>query len=358
MTLPFSTYYIIYATMGLLLAAFIPGIIAAGKEHRFSVWYVYGIFLFPAAFIHSIFLKKPKHRVNILIHNKENPTKRKIKSYFLVPVEKKKITISPKYIYMVFFSKLIFGAFVAISVFAIFRTLVRGTQTLMQVCLVFAILFSVLLSVVELCRYSRFPHIADEITKRALITLMFSVLSSLPVYLIKIFLLDNVIPENRLNFMTSICILLSLVMFIILLTRKQHLYYSVFNRFSDYCMLSLYAYAIYAAITLILMSMPSVGNLTQAVAMPAQILNIEYFSDVSFVGKLSFIYSSAFVHLCIAVLLFLSGLVCRVNKRKELEARIEYRSKAFRMSRKSILRRHIPATGQRKRQDVPTPILQ
>lgn len=348
-----SAYYYAYGTLGVLLAAFIPGIIAAGRERRFSKWYLYGILLFPAAFIHSLFLKKPVHKINVIIHDKENPAKVKRKSYSTVAKEKKKITVSPKYIYMVFFSKLIFGAFVAFSVFAVFRTFVYGTDNLRRACVLFAILFSVLLSVVELCRYSRLPRMADEITKRALIMLAFSVVCSLPIFLIKTFLLDKVVEEYQINFATSVCILISLVVFIVLLTRKQQLYYSVFNRFSDYCMLSIFAYAIYAAITLIWMSMSQVRHLTLAVAMPAQILNIEYFSDVTFLGKLSSIYSAALVHLCIAALLFVSGLVCKGNKRKELERRIEYRSKAFRMSRKGILRRHIPAMG---RKEAPTPV--
>ncbi len=336
-----SAYRFAYGTLLVLLAAFIPGIIAAGKEYRFSRWYIYGFFLLPVAFVHSLILKKPIHIINVITHDKENPTKRKRKSYRAVPSEKKKITISPKYIYMVFFSKLIFGAFVALSVFAIFRAFVQGTESLRMACFVFAFLFSVMLSVVELCRFSRFPHMADEITKRALITVLISVVSSLPIYLIKRFILNDILPDNYSDFVRFVCTVVSFVIFIALLMRKQQLYYSVFARFSDYCMLSIFAYAIFAAISLIWMSISEISRLIYAVAMPMQIFNMGYFEGVEIIGKLSYIYSTAFVHLCIVVFLLFSGLMCKKYKRKELEARIEYRSKAFRMSRKRILRRHI-----------------
>lgn len=336
-----SAYSFAYGTLLVLLAAFIPGIIAAGKEYRFSRWYIYGFFLLPVAFVHSLLLKKPIHKINVITHDKKNPTKRKKKSYRAVPSEKKKITISPKYLYMVFFSKLIFGAFVALSVFAIFRAFVQGTDSLKLACAVFAVVFSVMLSIVELCRFSRFPRMADEITKRALITVLISIISSLPIYVIKKFILDNIVPENYLDFVRFVCTVVSFVIFIVLLMRKQQLYYSVFARFSDYCMLSIFAYAIFTAISLIWMSISEISRLIYAVAMPMQIFNMGYFEGVEIIGKLSYIYSTAFVHLCIVVFLLFSGLMCKKYKRKELEARIEYRSKAFRMSRKRILRRHI-----------------
>ena len=336
-----SAYKFAYGTLLVLLAAFIPGIIAAGKEYRFSKWYIYGCFLLPVAFVHSLILKKPIHIINVITHDRENPTKRKKKSYRAVPAEKKKITISPKYIYMVFFSKLIFSAFVALSVFAIFRAFVQGTESLRMACFVFAFLFSVMLSVVELCRFSRFPRMADEITKRALITVLISVVSSLPIYVIKKFVLDNIVPESHSDFVRFVCTVVSFVIFIALLMRKQQLYYSVFARFSDYCMLSVFAYAIFAAISLIWMSISEISRLIYAVAMPMQIFNMGYFEGVEIIRKLPYIYSTAFVHLCIVVFLLFSGLMCKKYKRKELEARIEYRSRAFRMSRKRILRRHI-----------------
>lgn len=341
-----SAYYYAYGTLGVLLMAFIPGIIAAEKEHRFSRWYLYGILLFPVAFIHSLLLKKPIHKINVITHDKKNPAKRKVSSYRTVPAEKKQIVISPKYLYMVFFSKLIFGGFVALSVFAVFRTFVQGTESLRLACSAFAVAFSVLLSVVEICRYSRLPLIADEITKRALITIFYSIICSLPVFLIEKLILDNIIPANYQDFIRFICIVLSFAIFTALLLKKQQFYYSVFSRFTDYCLLSVFAYAIFAAISLIWMSISGINHLIYAVAMPTQIFNMEYFSDVEIIENLSYIYSSALVHLCIALLLIFSGLMCKRYKRSEIEARIEYRSKAFRMSRKRILRRHIRVMGK------------
>ncbi len=337
-----SKYYIAYITLAVLLAGFIPAIIASGKERRFSKWYIYGVILLPVALIHSFLLKKPEQRINIYIHNKENPTRRQKKVYRAVPREKRKITVSPKYIYMVFVTKLIFGAFVALSVFAVIRTFVHGTESLKTACIIFAILFAILLSVVELCRFSRFPVIADEITKRALIMVSFSVVCSLPMHLLKVYVLDNILPERYDDFTMFICTLTSLAVFLSLVLRKQGLYYTFFNKFFDYCVLSLCAYVIFAAITLILMSISDVRGLVYAVAMPVQLFNLKYFSGVEVIEKLPYIYSSALVHTGIVMILLVSGLWCRNIKSKELEYRVEYRSKAYRMSRKRILRRHIP----------------
>ncbi|MBE7033963.1 MAG: hypothetical protein E7406_07035 [Ruminococcaceae bacterium] len=336
----FSAYYFLYATLGILLIAYIPAIIAANKERSFSKWYVYGAVLFPVAFIHSLILKKPIHRANIFIHDKENPTKRKRKTYLLVPKEKRKISVSVKYLYMVFFSKFIFGAFVAFSVFAIFRTIVHGTETLMQACAVFAILFSVMLSIVEICRLSKFPYLADEITKRALIMIAYSTICSLPLYLIKTYIADPMLSEKHKDLAMFLFTLVASGVFIALLLRRQRVFYSVFNKFRDYCVLSVCAYAMVAALALVFMA-SNFREIIYAVAMPSQLFNVTYLSDVKVIGNLSYIYSSAFVHLFVEVMIIVSGLLCWKFKKKEREFRVEYRSKAFRMSRKRILRRHI-----------------
>lgn len=340
-----SAYHVAYSTLAVLLAAFIPGMIAAVKEHRFSKWYIYGVFLLPFAFIHSLLLKKPVHVINIYIHDKNNLTHRKKKTYRAVPAERKSILLSPRYIYMVFFSKLIFGAFVALTIFAAFRTVVSGTGSLRTGCMVFALLFSTMLSVVELCRFSRFPLMADEITKRALLIAGMSVVCSLPVYLLKIYVFDNTLPAEYSDLMMFICTIASFAFFIGMLLRKQSFYYSWFSRFTDYCLISMCAYAIFAAISLIWLSVSDIRNFIYAVAMPMQLFNLEYLSGVEYMENISYIYSSALVHLCIEVIILVSGMLCRNFKQKELEARIEYRSKAFRMSRKRILRRHIPKMG-------------
>ena len=79
------------------------------------------------------------------------------------------------------------------------------------------------------------------------------------------------------------------------------------------------------------------------VAMPMQVLSLDNLGDIStYIPDLSYIYSSALAHFFVEVIILLSGLMCRNYKEKELAARIEYRTNAFRMSRKRILRRHIP----------------
>lgn len=337
----FSAYYFLYGTLALLLIAYIPAMIAAGKEKSFTKWYAYGVLLLPVAFIHSLLLKKPQHRVKIFTHDEKNPTKRTKKSYPLVPKAKKEISISPKYLYMVFFSKFIFGVFVAFSVFAIFRTIVHGTDTLMQACAVFAILFSVMLSIVELSRLSKFPHIADEITKRALIMIACSVVCSLPLYLLKTYVAEAVFPDKYADFVKFIFVLTSFGVFIALILRRQRIFYSAFSHFRDYTILSMCAYAIFAAISLVWMSSADNRELIYAAAMPTQVFNMEYLSDTKVIGNLSYIYSSAALHLLVEGIIFVSGLLCRGFKRKEMEYRVEYRSQAFRMSRKRILRRHI-----------------
>jgi len=345
----FSAYYYLYGTLVLLLASYIPAMIAAGKEKSFVKWYFYGVILLPVAFVHSLILGRPQHRINIFTHNEKNPTARKKKSYPLVPAEKKKITITPTYLYMVFFSKMIFGAFVAVSVFAIFRTVVHGTDTLILACVVFAVLFSVMLSVVEICQLSKVPRVADEITKRALIMIAYSVVCSLPLYLLKRYVVDSFLSDRHADFTVFMFGIISLVGFVALLLRRQRVYYNAFNSIFDYCMLSLSSYAIYAAITLVWMSLSGLRPLIYAVAMPTQLFNFGYFDSVEVIRKSSSIYSSALVHLCVAVVLLVSGLLCQSYKRKEMEFRVEYRSKAFRMSRKRILRRHIPNIGMNKK---------
>ncbi len=337
-----SAYHFAYLTLAILLAAFVPAMIAAGKEHRFSRWYVYGVVLLPFAFVHSLIQKKPEHKINIYIHDKKDPTRRRKKTYRAVPAEKKNIVISPRHLYAVFFSKLVFGAFVALSVFAAFRTFVHGTDSLRTACVIFAILFSAMLSIVELCRFSRLPIIADEITKRALILVWISVVCSFPMYLLKNHVFDNIFPVKYGDFTMFLCTVASFAIFLALILRKQRMYYAFFNRFSDYCVLSMCAYAIFAAISLICMSISDIRSFIYAVAMPVQIFNLDYLSGVDVIEKMPYIYSSALIHLFIELMILFSGLLCRGFKKKELEYRIEYRSKAFRMSRKKILRRHIP----------------
>lgn len=334
-------YYIACSILGLIIAAFIPAMIAACKQSRFSRWYAYSLVLFPFALAHSILLKRPRHFIGVYLSSKDNPTARKKRLYTAVSAQQQRKSISPPYICAVFFSKLIFGAFIGLAFFAIFRMFVYDTLLLRLICINFAGVFSVMLSIVELCGFSRFPMIADEITKRALIMLSFSVVCSFPIFLIKNLVLDKTLPQYE-SFFTFLCAAVSMALFILMLLRRQSIYYSFFARFFDYCIISILAYAIYAAITLILLSNTSFRLFINAIAMPMQVLSIHNLADIVNISSLSYIYSSALAHLFVEIVLLFSGLSCCSFKKKELEARIEYRSAAFRMSRKRILRRHIP----------------
>ena len=335
-------YYIVYASLCVLLAAFFPAMLAAKREKSFSKWYVYSVLLFPIALVHTFLLKKPRHYVNVFFHDKENPSKIKKKTFRTVPTAQKKIVVTPSYIYKVFLSKLLFGAFVGIVLFALYRAFVYDTRTLRVSCIVFAVLFSAFLSAVEMCRFSRFPMIADEITKRALIFGAISICCSLPVILLKLLVLDNIVQGKHMPAVMFLCMMLSFGIFLLLLFRMQRIFYSVFNKFLDYCVISIASYGIFAACSLIWLSISGLQKYIYLFALPMQIFSIEYLSGVTYIEEMSHIYSSALVHLFVAVILLLSGLLCRRYKRKEFEFRVEYRSKAFRMSRKPILRRHIP----------------
>ena len=335
-------YYIVYASLCVLLAAFFPAMLAAKREKSFSKWYVYSVLLFPIALVHTFLLKKPRHYVNVFFHDKENPSKIKKKTFRTVPTAQKKIVVTPSYIYKVFLSKLLFGAFVGIVLFALYRAFVYDTRTLRVSCIVFAVLFSASLSAVEMCRFSRFPMIADEITKRALIFGAISICCSLPVILLKLLVLDNIVQGKHMPAVMFLCMMLSFGIFLLLLFRMQRIFYSVFNKFLDYCVISIASYGIFAACSLIWLSISGLQKYIYLFALPMQIFSIEYLSGVTYIEEMSYIYSSALVHLFVAVILLLSGLLCRRYKRKEFEFRVEYRSKAFRMSRKPILRRHIP----------------
>lgn len=335
-------YYFVYTSLCVFLAAFVPAMIAAKRERHFSHWYVYSVFLLPIAFVHSLLLKKPIHYINVFTHSKAVPSAIKKKTYKAVPAEQKRILVTPSYIYKVFFSKLLFGAFVALTLFALFRTIVYDTKSLRITCVVFGVAFSTFMSIVEICRFSRFPLIADEVTKRALMIGAISITCSLPVVLLKKLVLDNLLPEIYAPLSMFLCTVVSFGAFLLLLFKMQRIYYSIFAKFSDYCLISIAAYGIFAAVSLIWLSVSAIQRYIYIFAMPMQIFNLEYLAGVDYIGKLSYIYSSALVHLFIALMLLFSGILCRKFKRKEFEYRVEYRSKAFRMSRKPILRRHLP----------------
>ncbi len=336
------TFILFAGILVLIIVAFIPAIIAACKDLRFSKWYIYSFFLFPIALVHSLVIRKSHfvHTIGVYTSDEKNPSGRKKKVYKALAVKDQDRKISPLYICAVFFSKLIFGAFVGLSFFALFRVLNSDIEFLVMTCTNFAIAFSILLSVVQICGFSRFPVIADEVTKRAIIILFYSVLCSLPFYLIKKYALASFDKYN--DFFTFLCAATSMLIFVYVLLRRQRIYYRVFSKFTDYCVISMASYVIYAAMSLILLSMSEVRPYINMVAMPMQVLSLENLGEIArAVPDISYIYSSALAHLVVELILLLSGILCRDFKRKELEARVEYRTNAFRISRKRILRRHI-----------------
>ena len=343
------TYYLVVAILVLVIAAFVPAIIAACKDLHFSKWYIYALLLFPIALVHSLIVKKSGfvHTIGVLTDDKTSPSGRKKKVYRALPLKNQSREVSPLFICAVFFSKLIFGAFVALSFFALFRTFVSDIPFLRTACINFAIVFSVMLSIVQIYGFSRFPVLADEITKRALIISFYSILCSLPLFLIKEFVLDKAFDKYK-DFFTFLCSAVAMVIFVLMLLKRQRFYYSVFAKFSDYCIISICAYAIYAAISLIVLSTDLTRPLINAFAMPMQVLNLENLGNISYIPDLSYIYSSALAHFCVAIIILLSGILCRNYKEKEVLARVEYRSAAFRMNRKRILRRHIPNVDSAK----------
>ena len=336
------TYILFVSILVLVIAAFIPAFIAACKGLRFSKWYIYALVLFPIAMVHSLIIKKSAfiHTIAVLTPDKNSPSGRNKKVYKEVPVNNQKRVVSPAFICAVFFSKLIFGAFVALSFFALFRTVNSDIPFLRTACINFAIVFSLMLSIVQICGFSRMPILADEVTKRALIISFYSVLCSLPLFFIKELVLDKTFSQYA-DFFTFLCAAISMLIFVLVLLRRQRVYYGLFSRFSDYCGLSMAAYAIYAAISLILLSLSAVRPYINAVAMPMQVLSLENLGNISYIPDLSYIYLSALAHFFVEIIIWLSGMMCRNFKEREIEARVEYRSTAFRMSRKRILRRHI-----------------
>ena len=329
-------YAIIFLAMGLILLAFIPAMIGAYKGHRFSAWYVYGILLLPAAVVHAVILKKPARCINVYM---QNPRKRR--TYKKVPDKKSEKKISAGYVAVVFLSKLIFGTFCAAVFYTVCRVFVYDTPVLRTLAISFAVIFSVMLSVVELYSISHITILADEITKRALYMIAFSAIASLP-----LFLIENVLCalwSDYSEFWTFLCTVVSFGVFAMLIVNMQQRYYSIFQKFSDYTVLSMLSYSVFAAIMLICLSFPGTRSIGNALCLPMRLFNTEYLSAVGKLIDASYIYFSAISHLLMEIIILISGALCYKYKKREMQYRIEYREKAFRMSRKRILRRHIPS---------------
>lgn len=336
--------FIAYTLLFLFLMAFVPAIVASYKKRSFSKWYIYGVLLLPIAFIHSLLIKKSESFINVYFTDLKSAFGQSKKKYkFISPKgEKKKPDFS--YVCSVFLTKLVFSAFSALALFALFRLFCNDTSLLRFSCIAFSLGFSVLLSVVQIYSLSHFPIIADEITKRAFIMIFASVVSSLPIFAFKNIVMDALFPNHLILWMfISMCI--SFVLFLWLLLKIQSYYYSIFARFFDYSLLSIAAYAVFAAITLIGQSLGSYQKIVYALSLQLQLFNSGYLAGLEYLEKISSIYSSALVHLFIVIVLLVSDFSCYNFKKKEVRSRIEYRTNAFRMSQRKVLRRHIPREG-------------
>ncbi len=335
-------YCISCVVLALIILAFIPAMVASQKNRPFVRWYVYGILLFPAALIHSILIKKPIRLINI--YSSTEDRSRKIKTYKALPIKKNNRKLSFSYVVMVFFAKLLFGMLVAFMAFAIIRTYTPDSLTLRWTAVCFAGILAAMLSVTEIFGFSRVPYIADEMTKRSLEMLAFSVIVSAVMSGVKILITSNV--ESHLEFYRFLCTAIAFVLFCVLLFNMQRRYYRIFYGFFDYCMISVGSYIMYAAVTLVSVTLFGKGKVIMyALSMPMQMFNFSYFSNVSYIDSLPLVYSAALVHAIVVLLLLLSGLQCLAYRKKELAFRVEYRSKAFRMTRRQALRRHIPKAG-------------
>lgn len=335
-------YTISCIVLSLIILAFIPAMIASHKSYPFVRWYLYGVLLFPVALIHSVMLNKPVRIVTVYSTGKDGNRKKRI--YRTLPVKNNERKLSLWYIVNVFLSKLVFGAFVAFMAFAIIRIYVEDTALLRGTCVSFAIVFSVAMMITEIFGFSRVPIFADEMAKRTLIIILFSVIISVVMSGVKILLTKNL--DNHHEFFRFLCTVVSFIGFLLMLLNMQRYYYSMFSRFFDYCLLTVGSYGMYASVMIVMLSvMRKWRFIVYAMSMPMQMFNFSYFTDINYIEKLPIIYSAALVHVFVMVLILLSGLGCYNYKKKELAYRVEYRSKAFRMSRRQALRRHIPKAG-------------
>lgn len=335
-------YTISCVVLSLIILAFIPAMIASHKSYSFVRWYLYGLLLFPVALIHSVMLNKPVRIVTVYSTGKDGNRKKRI--YRTLPVKKNERRFSLWYVANVFLSKLIFGAFAAFIAFAVIRIYVADTVILRGTCVLFAVVFSVAMMITEIFGFSRVPIFADEMTKRALVILLFSAIISVVMSGVKVLITSNI--DSHREFFRFLCTVVSFIGFLLMLLNMQRYYYSMFSRFFDYCLLTVGSYGMYASVMLVMLSVLQKWRFAiYALSMPMQMFNFSYFADINYFENLPMMYSAALVHIFVVVLILLSGLGCYNYKKKELAYRVEYRSKAFRMSRRQALRRHIPKAG-------------
>lgn len=333
-------YIISCIILGLILLGYIPAMIAAGKNHPFLRWYIFGVIIFPVALIYSLCLKKPVRVINVLSSKASGG--RKKKSYKQVSV-KKETKFSVGYVLTVLLTKAIFGAFLGLAAFALIRTFTPDTTKLRTVCVIFSAVHTILTAVTEIFGFSRFPLMADEITKRAIQIFVISIVSSVPMFLLSYLITTNILFHTQ--FVRFLFTFLSFCLFLTLLFKLQGRYYGRFSRFFDYCILSVFSYIVFSATTLVWISLTRFRETVYALSMQMQLFNFTYFSGVEYIDDMSYIYLGALTHLIVVSLLILSGLRCMAYKKKELAFKIEYRTKAFRISHKPALYRHIPKAG-------------
>lgn len=335
-------YVISCIILGLILLGYIPAMIAASKNHSFLRWYLFGVLLFPFALIYSLFLKKPVRVINVL--STKESGKRKRKAYRQLSLKKESGKKRPvTYFISVFLTKAIFGTFLGLVSFALIRTFVPNTALLRSMCVIFAVVNTILMSLTEIFRLSRIPLMADEITKRALQIFAISVIASVPMFLISRIITTNIAFHTQ--FVRFLFTLTSFGLFLTILFKLQGLYYGRFSKFFDYCVITIFSYIVFSATTLVWISITNFREIVYALSMQMQLFNFTYFSGVGYIDRLSFIYLGATTHLIVVLLLILSGLRCMAFKKNELAYKVEYRTKAFRTTLKPALYRHIPKAG-------------
>lgn len=337
-------YLISCVVLALILAAFIPAMIAANKDYRFVKWYVYALVLFPVALVHSLKLKKPVRIVNVFSEKSDRTRVRK--RYKKVSIQSRDLNLSFRYIAIVFLTKFLFSGFLALVAYAIMRSYNYDTLSLRITAVIFCFVMTVFLSITEIAGFSRITVFADELTKRALYFIAASALASLPMFIISRIITG--VGGNHIEFYRFLCTLISFVLLVSFVLRLQSRFYGKFYRFFDYCVLSIFSYGMYSAVMVVLMTISDLRIVANALSMPMYIFDFSYFSDVKSVSNFSGVHLAVMANLLVCALIFISGLLCKNYKKKELLSRVEYRTKAFRMSKKRTLRRHIAGSGREK----------
>ena len=330
-------YVIICTAIFLSAAAFVPAICAARRKRSFTRWYIYGFFLFPIAFIHSLVIPEKAAAVRVFMH-KKGAEKAECRVYRIKQKNRQNEAVTGRFLACSVLPTALFGLLWAVSLFGISRIFLPDGFWIRLLCGTAGVLCAVFLSAAEIMKLSKAPLIAGEVVRRTVNTVLASLICSLPVYLLEKLLLA-VRPQKEMQLWSFLCAAAGAVLFISVLLKIESSYYAVFASFFDYCVISMIAYAMYAAVTLVCMSVSHADNVYIA-AFWLKLFNIDYIND-TVLENASSIYSAAALHLLTEGIILLSGLLCLRYRRKERQFRTEYRSHAVRMSQKPILRKHI-----------------